>query len=346
MKTKKILLLVMLVFACLAYAQRIDKQEIFVATSEEEMYKLYNQLLDSSRVSNRFLSPSGGMYSDYFGFSFFYELESRDTIMKIVQRCEWKSNDEYICDRFYPSYISNSMPIDFYERFLNYLEQLNRIENYFIKDNINGLLFPILRIVINQYESGILNNQDSIKARELIEETILRLINDDHNYRSLRSTYDKYMTDNIRQALVNVIDNPFYPTEYLDFFMSQQDTTFLDTTGIPPNIHPRFKERLTPEELEIYEKELPLLKRLQNFRMYERIGREEYNGLSAGQAYLQRKRDWFYEKGYLQINHIEDYANEKQDELLLKHLKEFKKKHLEEFNKQVSREFPSFQMKP
>jgi hypothetical protein len=49
--------------------------------------------------------------------------------------------------------------------------------------------------------------------------------------------------------------------------------------------------------------------------------------LSTGQAYLKRKRDEFREQGYLPINYIEEYAYKKQDKLLIKHLKEFKKKH-------------------
>jgi hypothetical protein len=78
---------------------------------------------------------------------------------------------------------------------------------------------------------------------------------------------------------------------------------------------------------EVYEKEFLLYDRLQTFLIYERIGREEYNGLSAGQAYLQRKRDQFYDKGYMYIYDIAEYAYKKQDELLIKHLKAFKEKH-------------------
>ena len=335
MEKKRIILTVyLIVFTCIVYAQRIDVQQVLIATSEEEVYKRYDQMLDSARLSNRFLSPSGGVvYDDYFAFGYFYEITSKDTVMKFVQECSWQRNDEYICERFYRSYISNSMPIDFYERFLTYLKQLDRIENYFIKQYSTNPLYAIKNILIKQYESGNLNKEDSIKARRLIEETILRLVNDEHNYRGMIS-YHKYITDTIRQALVNVIENPFYPTEYLNFYMSQQDTTFLDTTGIPANIRLVWKEHFTPEELQTYEKERPLYIRLERFRTYERIGKKEYNGLSAGQAYLRRKKEKFREKGYLQINYIEEYAYQKQDKLLIEHLKAFKKKHLEEFNKQ------------
>jgi hypothetical protein len=109
--------------------------------------------------------------------------------------------------------------------------------------------------------------------------------------------------------------------------MSHQDTLCIDTVGIPANIRPKWKVQFTPEELQIYERDLPLYMRLQKFLMYAKIGKEEYGGLSAGQAYLQREKDGFYEKGYLPINYIEEYAYKKNDELLIKHLKEFKKKH-------------------
>ena len=189
-------------------------------------------------------------------------------------------------------------------------------------------LYEIRNILIKQYESGKLNKKDSLKALELIEQTTLRMINDKHDCSVvLVKKYDKYITDTIRQALVNVIENPFYPMEYLDFYMSQQDTTCLDTTGIPANIRPVWKVQFTPEELQTYEKERPLYERLERFRTYERIGKKEYNGLSAGQSYLRRKRETFRETGYLPINYIEEYAYQKQDKLLIEHLKEFKKKH-------------------
>ena len=325
MKKKCILLLVNIAFLfCLANAQRIDKQEVFVATSEKEVYKFYNQMLDSKRLSNRFIHNDDS--TEPFGFGYFYEFESRDTLMKFVQSCEEKFHGDYICDRFYWSYISNCMPIDFYEHFLNYLKELDIIENYYLKSKINGQLMPIMDIIIEQYESGQLNKEESKKAHRLIEETFLRIVNDNHNYRLLID-YDNYITDKIRNDLVHIIENPFYPTAYLDFYMSQQDTACLDTVGIPPNIFPRRKAHFTPEEKEIYDKEISLYRRLEKFRGYERVGRIEYNGLSAGQAYLQRKREWFSAKGYLPINEIAKYAYQKQDKLLIKHLKEFKKKY-------------------
>lgn len=327
------LLLAMLFFTCLGYAQRIDKQTIFVATSEEEVYKLYDQMLDSLRITSEFLQQNReGLRDDNFVFGYFEEIEGSDTIMKFVQNCKWQSDGEYICRRFYRSYISNSMPIDFYERFLKYLKQLDKIENYFIKGCINTPLFPIIDIIEKLYESGNLNKEDSIKARRLIEETILRLINDNHNYRGFieykgEITYDKYMTDKIRQALVNIIKNPFYPKEYLDLYMSLQDTVCVDTTGIPAYIRTKSRWKFTAEEW-------AYAKRLDEFELYEEIGKEEYNGLSAGQAYLQRKKEKFREKGYLPIKYIADYAYQKNDKLLIKHLEKFKKKHLEEYNKQ------------
>jgi len=326
MRNKKIILIaVITLLSCYLQAQHKDVQQIFVAISEEEVYDLYNQMLDSARLSNWFLYPGN---LELFGVSRFKEIESKDTLMKFVQRCDWQSKDKYICDRFYRSYISNNMPIDFYERFLKYLEQLNKIENYFIKEDIINPLYVIRTILINQYESGKLNKEDSIKARGLIEEIILRLINDDHNYRGLipykeLGIYDKYMTDKIHQALINVIENPFYPTEYLDFYMSKQDTLSIDTVGIPNST----KEKIIKGRLYSLTKEDWIYyPRFSEFLFYKKLG-EEWGGLSSGQAYLKRKRDEFREKGYLPINYIEEYAYQKQDKLLIKHLKGFKKKH-------------------
>ena len=320
MKTKKIILSVYLAsFAFFVYAQRVDVPQVFVATSEEEMYKLYDQMLDSARLSNRFLYPGN---VERFSFGFFYEFEDRDTILKLVQRCEWKRDDEYICSRSYRGYISNSLSIDFYGRIFNYLKQLDVIENYYIKDDINQLLTPISNIIIKQYESGELNEEDNIKARLLIEETMLRIINGDHNYRGLIS-YHNYITDNIRKALVDVIENPFYPKEYLDFYMSRQNTSSIDTIGIPEST----KEKVLKNRLySLTEKELKDHLRLSSFLFYQELGKE-WGGLSAKEAYLERKRREFYQKGYLPIRDIEEYAHQKDDGLLIKHLKEFKKKY-------------------
>jgi len=339
---KRLLIVYLVFFACLANAQRIDKQQVFIATSEEEVYKLYNQMLDTARLSNYFLSPNPMVAR--FGFGFFDEMKSNDTIMKFVQDCKWNRyipgsgyNDEYICERSYWLYLSNSMPIDFYERFLKHLKQLDKIENYYIKSNIYTPLRPIMDIIIKQYESGKLNVQDSIKARQLIEETLLSIINNEHDCSIvLMKQYDKYITDKIRQALIDIIENPFYPTEYLDFYMSKQDTLCVDTIGIPDYIKAKGRRgHFTDEEWDYID-------RLERFFNYERIGRERYNGLSAGQAYLQEKREGFREKGYLPINYIEKYAYQKNDTLLIKYLKEFRKKYGEDYNKQQN---PYFHLK-
>jgi len=329
MKNKKFALFaVIIIFACPVQALRQDVKRSFVATTEKEMYELFNQMLDSARLSNFLLYrsnfPNSRAPVSGFAFDWFDEIESRDTLMKFVQ---YNDDHSFVSERFYRSYLSNSMPVEFYERFLEYLKQQDVIENLFIKRAINVPLTTIGDILIRQYESRKLNQEDSIKARRLIEETMLRRINDDHDY-SFLSRLHKYVSDDIRQALINVIENPFYPAEYLDFFMSKQDTTAIDTTGIPADIRrPRWNEQFTQEELEIFEKELSQYKRLQRFRLYERFGREIYNGMSAGQAYLQRRRDAFPMQGYLFINGIAAYAYRKQDELLIKHLKKFRERH-------------------
>ena len=86
-----------------------------------------------------------------------------------------------------------------------------------------------------------------------------------------------------------------YPAEYLDFFISKQDTTFLDTTGISDNI----KEiAITGRHYNVPEENLEDYWRFRDFIFYKKIG-EELEGLSPGQAYLNRRKDMFSFKGYL-----------------------------------------------
>ena len=314
---KIIIILVGIIHSCLLQAQRLDVQHKFYATTEEDVYKLYDQMLDSARLSNWYIDP----LSNYrFGISFFREINCRDTLMKFEQSCRWYFDNSFVCRRFYNSYISNNQPIDFYERFMNYLDWVGKRENLFIKKYSTNPLICIRKILIDQYESRKLDSADSIKALELIELAALRMINDGHRYSVLDD--EEYFTDNIRQALINVINNPFFPEEYLNFYMSIQDTLDIDTVGISNRVKElaiRGRGGHTLEEAEDYF-------RVIRFLSYQRRG-EEMGGLSPGQAYLQRRRDWFPQKGYLPINTIADYAYKNQDELLIKHLKEFKIKH-------------------
>ena len=80
--SKKVVLTVYLVvYSCLAYAQRIDIQHTFIATTEEEVYKLYDQIADSVRLSNKFAVHDFSSFAITPFFEFF-ELESKDTLMK------------------------------------------------------------------------------------------------------------------------------------------------------------------------------------------------------------------------------------------------------------------------
>jgi hypothetical protein len=319
---KKTLVICLAFFAITIYAQRVDTPRVFVATTEAEMYALFNQMLDSARVSNIF-TPFTDPTAEKFGFDIYREIENRDTLMKFEQ---WIPKG-FTLNRFYWGYISNSMSIDFYGRFLDYLKQLDVIENYFVKNNINHSLPLIMRIIIRQYESGTLNEHDSIKARQLIGETLLRLINDNHSY-AVASWFHEYVTDTIRQALIKVLENPFYPKEYLEFFMSQQDTLHLDTISIPPHLRRNVRWERRGE---FTDEELVYVDRFSNFLFFDRIGREEFGGLSAGEAYLEsRKRffqEWHRRTGFfLNLKDLERYAHEKNDELLIKHIKIFKEK--------------------
>jgi hypothetical protein len=323
MKTKMILLAINVVMCFLSMsAQRIDVQNVLVATSEKEMYKLYDNMIDSLRLSNRCLCPT---VINVFGFSFFRELNGTDTVMKFVQNCK-KDLGEYTCYNFYQAYLSCDMSMDFYDRLLDYFAKIvDTKENYCIRDQFVDEYAILKRMLVKRYESGkLLNGEDSLKALKLIERTILDGITKGHLYFSaLLETDDKYITDKVRDALINILNDPFYPTEYYEIFMSYQDTSFADTTNIPDatklkyykkrNLHP------SPDESVYYSQ-------LSKFSWYEKTGKKQ--GLSPGQAYLKHISSYFgRQKGYLDIYIIERYANKKQDELLIKHLKEFKKKH-------------------
>ncbi len=110
---------------------------------------------DSAKVSNHFLQP--GAMIDRFTIGDFKEMESRDTLMKLVQKCDWKRNDDYVCDRFYYPFISNAMPVAFYERFLNYLKEVGKRGNYFVKYESTRRLTSLTDILIKRYESGRLS---------------------------------------------------------------------------------------------------------------------------------------------------------------------------------------------
>ena len=124
------------------------------------------------------------------------------------------------------------MPLDFYERFLYYLDNYRQSSNIFICI-MRIALYALRNGFIKHYESGKLSKSDSIKALCLIEKATLRIINDSYSYEFLYGN-NKYVTESIREALINAIKNPFYPQCYLDFYLKEVvDTMRVDTTGIP-----------------------------------------------------------------------------------------------------------------
>jgi hypothetical protein len=299
-------------FSFLLQAQSKVVQEILFATTEKEMYKIYEQLLDSAIILKDISA----------GYGFYFEIESKDTLVKFKQKCYYYRGEDYMCERnTYFSYISYSQPISFYENFLDYLENLEQNDNYFYKRFSTSPLSSIRNILIAKYESGTLSKEDSLKAMELIEQTTLRIVNDAHSYNFLYGD-NKYMTENIRQALVNVIQHPFYPENYLNFYLKVVvDTTVLDTTGIPIDIQKAYKKWKGLYTSGNLDYDL----RLAKFYNYKKMGKEL--GLSPGQAYQEEKKKEFPEKGYVDINVIADYAIKSQDSLIIELLKEFKKNH-------------------
>jgi hypothetical protein len=124
----------------LLYAQK-DIPNKLSAVSEEAVYKLYEQMLDSAIVFNA--SP----ISNYFR-----EIENSDTIMKFEQYCYWYRGEDFVCDRnIYDAYISNKMLIVFYEKFLNYLKNLWNNDNIFYKYYSRYPIRTIRNILISTY---------------------------------------------------------------------------------------------------------------------------------------------------------------------------------------------------
>lgn len=312
MKMKHIIIIV--VFAAVPFllqAQSIAVQQKLFATTEKEMYGIYEQLLGSTLILKE---ASIGNH--------FQEIESNDTLVKFEQYCYWHVDGDYICEEnSYFSYISNSQPVPFYKNFLNYLDKLGQNNNYFYRHFSTSPLTAIRDILIRKYETGKLTQDERAEILKLIEQVILRIIKDDHDCYFLKE-YSKYMTENIHQALISVIEHPFYPESYLDFYLNEVvDTAVLDTTGIPIDIQKKYKKRKGLYVSGNLDYDL----RLARFYNYKRMGDEL--GLSPGEAYLKEKKDEFWQKGYLDINVIADYAYKTQDTLLIKYLKEFKKKH-------------------
>jgi hypothetical protein len=60
-----------------------DAQRAFIATTEDEVFELYDRMLDSTRLSNRFQVPYMRNMSSgtIFGASYIDDIDSRDTIM-------------------------------------------------------------------------------------------------------------------------------------------------------------------------------------------------------------------------------------------------------------------------
>ncbi len=308
---KTIINIILLTLSILSQAQPANSQRILFATTEKEMFNIYEQILDSAITLKTSLIGS-----------YFRPIENKDTLMKFEQYCFRHIDGDYICERdHYRAYLSTKMSIAFYEQLLDYLKKLWKNENAFYKRYSIYPLFDIKNTLITKLESGELTKGDSLKALELIEQTTLRIVNDAHSYNFLYGE-NKYMTKGIQQALVKEINDPIYPDSYLNYYLSEVvDTSILDTTGIPHEIRQKYekwKGLYTSGNLEY---DLCLGR----FYNYKKLG--DKLGISPGQAYLKEKENEFQEKGYYNINTIVDYATANKDTLLLRCLKEFKKKY-------------------
>ncbi len=143
MKTKLIFsLAVMMLFSSMALAQNRYAVETLVATTEEDVYKLYDRMLDSTRLSNRFIiSDPSNDNINYFGMVVVREMNSRDTMMLFDRREN---------TRIWRSYISNGQPIAFYGRFIDHIQKAVKRESIFVRREATDPLRIIRRILVNR----------------------------------------------------------------------------------------------------------------------------------------------------------------------------------------------------
>lgn len=311
MKIKTLMIVGLVILPLYLTAQIQPVQHRLCATNEKEMYRIYEQLLDST-ITNRFMS-----------YGIINSFDSKDTLIKIEQYCYWENSspEMYVCERNrYIVSMSNSMPVAFYERLLNYLKLLGEKNNYFYKQFSTIPLDQIRASLIKHYESGKLTKIQSLKVLKLIELVTLRMVNDGYNFYFLYGS-PKYMSDTIRQVLINAIEHPFYPESYLNFYIKNViDSAYIDTTGIPNDIVKKFQKLgYLPGN------ELNNMIQLGRFFIYKTKG--EKAGISPGQAYLNEKIAEYPMQGYLNINIIVDYVVKRKDMILIPYLQEFRRKH-------------------
>ena len=306
-----------------AQSQRVDTLQILVATTEEEVFEILDRMIDSMLVSKQYINPEHDDNAFVFGWA--DEISSRDTLLLVKQGYDFGGGS--IHERFYSPYFSNCQPIAFYGRLLEYFKTFKNIDpngNYHLVEASTDQLLTIRQILIKLHTSDKLREEDKAEAFRLIEQATLRLIAVDRDYN--RGDFDEYVTDNIRQAFIDVMENPFYPTEYLDFYMNQQrDTLYVvDTVGIADVT----KEKIMKERYHLItvEEQAGDLSRYYRYLYYKELGKK-WGGLSPGQAYLEERRKGFSLKGYLRVNSIAEYAHRVQDTLLIEHLLKFKEKH-------------------
>jgi hypothetical protein len=313
---------------CNAQAQKEKNcKTVFVATTEKAMYQLIERLQDS--VLQRDYYNEYKNKSDYFDYVY-YAIES-DTLMQIKIDCPTMSGKLY--NNFYSVYLSNKMSVSFYDNLFRYAKKLIESQNLYIKGYGFSIGICTGKIIKEQYKSTKLNKADAVKAKKMIEQMSLWNFDDsagfsdlafyDRNDSVFQNVSEYKVTEEIRKELIKAIKNPYYPNYYLDFYMSRQDTSFMDITGIPT----AFKEKYNKRNDYSDPTEEKYAMHILYFNRYKAIADYKYGGISPGKAYLEERKDGYRKKGYKNINNIAAYAYRVQDQILIKHLKEFKKKH-------------------
>ena len=307
------------------YAQADSTDKVLVATSEKAMYQLFEHLIDRRRQSDYY----GSHYKRYdvknnFFASYRGEIESTDTLMIAKKYGEFNEAGEFEYWNDYTASLSNKMPTSFYEKLYEYLAKLIEGENIYVKNQAHDAMILVGRILVRRCQSVVSDKADSLETMSLIERSLLSRIIDGQDFYSVYYYYENYgkefITDRIREALVEALESPYYPEYYLDFYMSRQDTSILDITDIPEEF---IKNPPSSPSIE----QEPNYHRLYRFLHYKELAEYKYGGISPGKAYLEDRKNGYSDKGYMDINAIGMYAYKSRDKLLIKHLEEFRKKH-------------------
>jgi hypothetical protein len=310
-----LLIIVLMAVALISIGQNPSDKRNLYAKSEIEVYQIFEQLLDTT-IRHKKMS--------FFSVKLF---NSKDTLMKIEQNYYFyrgNINDVIYEPNRYNVYISKSMSIDFYKRFGNYLNDLGKSENIFYKLFSLQPLYALRTLMIERYETKTFDSKNNEILSNFIENLTLRILKEGYNFYFLRNN-ETYLTETIKNAIIEVVNDPFYPECYLDYYLEEiVDTSILQINDIPEYVINQYKRKGFLEDSILrskYESRICL------YLAYKKIAEDD--GVSIVDAFLNEKKKKFMYHGFLDINDIAFYAVKTRDSLLISNLKAFTIKYPE-----------------